>query len=141
MFSQLLVILLILRCTIFLFCFLLALWESQRNFYFTLGLLVLWRPTPVSALIHAATMVTAGIYLLIRVSWIFIAHLGAFVAFFAASMALVNKDLKKDYCIFYIITTWVYVCCSRAWVLLSCIVSSSYTRIFLSLYYFLALEI
>ena len=40
-------------------------------------------------------MVTAGIYLLIRVSWIFIAHLGAFVAFFAASMALVNKDLKK----------------------------------------------
>lgn len=61
-------------------------------------------PTPVSALIHAATMVTAGVYLLIRVHPIyemipdvgfFIASLGAFVAFFGASMALVNTDLKR----------------------------------------------
>lgn len=61
-------------------------------------------PTPVSALIHAATMVTAGVYLLIRASNIyiqlpdvgsFIAYLGAFVAIFAASMALVNNDLKR----------------------------------------------
>lgn len=61
-------------------------------------------PTPVSALIHAATMVTAGVYLLIR-SYpifdliphigIFIAYLGGFVAVFAASMALVNNDLKR----------------------------------------------
>lgn len=61
-------------------------------------------PTPVSALIHAATMVTAGVYLVIRVNVIFadaifvsnfIVYLGAFVAVFAASMALVNRDLKK----------------------------------------------
>ncbi|MBL0707922.1 MAG: NADH-quinone oxidoreductase subunit L [Sulfurimonas sp.] len=61
-------------------------------------------PTPVSALIHAATMVTAGVYLVIRANplydlipqvGLFIASLGAFVAIFAASMALVNRDMKK----------------------------------------------
>ncbi len=61
-------------------------------------------PTPVSALIHAATMVTAGVYLVIRLSPLyssvplvsgFIACLGAFVAIFASLMAIVNKDLKR----------------------------------------------
>lgn len=61
-------------------------------------------PTPVSALIHAATMVTAGVYLVLRLHPVFslspdvsefIAYLGAFVAIFAASMAIVEKDLKR----------------------------------------------
>jgi NADH-quinone oxidoreductase subunit L len=61
-------------------------------------------PTPVSALIHAATMVTAGVFLVVRANEIFsmvpevsivVASLGAFVAIFAASMALVNNDLKR----------------------------------------------
>ncbi len=61
-------------------------------------------PTPVSALIHAATMVTAGIYLVCRLSFVFvlspftmavIAFTGAFTALFAATIALVQNDLKK----------------------------------------------
>jgi NADH-ubiquinone oxidoreductase chain 5 len=61
-------------------------------------------PTPVSALIHAATMVTAGVFLLIRCSSIleyspstlfFIVILGALTAFFAATVGVVQNDIKK----------------------------------------------
>jgi len=61
-------------------------------------------PTPVSALIHAATMVTAGIFLLIRCSpfleyaptvLAIITVIGALTAFFAATVGLVQTDLKK----------------------------------------------
>jgi len=61
-------------------------------------------PTPVSALIHAATMVTAGVFLVVRCSPIFeysqvalnfIAVIGMVTAVFAASVALVQNDIKK----------------------------------------------
>lgn len=61
-------------------------------------------PTPVSALIHAATMVTAGIFLMLRLSNLFIvekeimtviALIGAFTAFFGATTGSVQTDIKK----------------------------------------------
>ena len=61
-------------------------------------------PTPVSALIHAATMVTAGVFLVVRCSPIFeysqfalnlVAIVGMVTAIFAASVALVQNDIKK----------------------------------------------
>ncbi len=61
-------------------------------------------PTPVSALIHAATMVTAGVYMVARTSIIYasapqimmvIAIIGALTAFFAATVGIVQNDIKK----------------------------------------------
>ncbi len=61
-------------------------------------------PTPVSALIHAATMVTAGVYVMARTSYLFaatpdamviVALVGGFTALFAATIALVQNDIKK----------------------------------------------
>ncbi|SOC10246.1 NADH-quinone oxidoreductase subunit L [Rhodobacter maris] len=61
-------------------------------------------PTPVSALIHAATMVTAGVFLVCRMSPIFeyapeakmmVVYVGAATAFFAATVGLVQNDIKR----------------------------------------------
>lgn len=61
-------------------------------------------PTPISALIHAATMVAAGVFLIARTFSIFeasaaametVAYVGAFTAIFAASIALAQNDLKR----------------------------------------------
>jgi NADH-quinone oxidoreductase subunit L len=61
-------------------------------------------PTPVSALIHAATMVTAGVYMIARLHFLFvlapsilslIAWIGAATAFFAATVALTQNDIKR----------------------------------------------
>ncbi|MGH7419702.1 MAG: NADH-quinone oxidoreductase subunit 5 family protein, partial [Candidatus Rokuibacteriota bacterium] len=61
-------------------------------------------PTPVSALIHAATMVTAGVYLLFRTAFLFeqtpevlaaVGWIGAFTALLAATLACVQTDIKR----------------------------------------------
>ncbi|MEX2278103.1 MAG: NADH-quinone oxidoreductase subunit L [Cucumibacter sp.] len=61
-------------------------------------------PTPVSALIHAATMVTAGVFMVARLSPLFeasefaltvVVYVGAITAFFAASVGLVQNDIKR----------------------------------------------
>lgn len=62
----------------------------------------MWGPTPCSALIHAATMVAAGVYLSLRMYplmeaghlTVFIAYIGAITAFLAATIALVQTDIK-----------------------------------------------
>ncbi len=61
-------------------------------------------PTPVSALIHAATMVTAGVYMVVRSNVLFrlspeamlvVALIGAFTAIFAATIGIAQNDIKK----------------------------------------------
>ena len=61
-------------------------------------------PTPVSALIHAATMVTAGVYMMARLNFLYtlapdamyvVAVVGAVTAFFAATVAVVQTDIKR----------------------------------------------
>jgi NADH-quinone oxidoreductase subunit L len=63
-------------------------------------------PTPVSALIHAATMVTAGVYVIARLSFLYdhapiamnvVAVIGVFTAAFAASIGILQNDIKKVY--------------------------------------------
>ena len=90
-----------------LICFLLfigAMGKSAQIFLHTWLPDAMEGPTPVSALIHAATMVTAGVFLVVRCSPIyeysqiilnFITIIGMITAIFAASVALVQNDIKK----------------------------------------------
>ncbi len=61
-------------------------------------------PTPVSAFIHAATMVTAGVYMIVRLNFLYVAApaamavvavVGAVTAFYAATIALTQNDIKR----------------------------------------------
>jgi NADH-quinone oxidoreductase subunit L len=93
--------------TIDLICILLfigAMGKSAQIFLHTWLPDAMEGPTPVSALIHAATMVTAGVFLVVRCSPIFeyspltlniITVVGMTTAFFAATVALVQTDIKK----------------------------------------------
>jgi len=84
-------------------------------------------PTPVSALIHAATMVTAGIFLIIRVAPLFnsapnvlmlTAIIGAFTAVFAGTCGLTQHDLKRII---------AYSTCSQLGYMLACCGIGAYT--------------
>lgn len=83
-------------------------------------------PTPVSALIHAATMVTAGVFLIIRCSTIFeyaprilllMALIGGLTSIFAATAAIVQHDIKK---------TIAYSTCSQLGYMVFCCALSNY---------------
>ena len=87
-----------------LFLFVGAMGSSAQFFLHTWLPDAMEGPTPVSALIHAATMVTAGVFLVVRCSPIFeysqfalnlVAIIGMLTAFFAASVAIVQNDIKK----------------------------------------------
>ena len=87
-----------------IFLFIGAMGKSAQIFLHTWLPDAMEGPTPVSALIHAATMVTAGVFLVVRCSPIFeyspltlniITIIGMTTAFFAATIALVQTDIKK----------------------------------------------
>jgi len=83
-------------------------------------------PTPVSSLIHAATMVTAGVFLLLRFSYIFdvvntfsvlLIGIGSITAFFSSTIGLLQTDLKK---------VVAYSTCSQLGYMFVCLGFSSY---------------
>nr|AAC99648.1 NADH dehydrogenase subunit 5 [Sarcophyton glaucum] len=88
-------------------------------------------PTPVSALIHAATMVTAGVFLIIRSAPIFdysptatiiVGLVGSLTAFFAATVGLVQSDIKK---------VIAYSTCSQlGYMVVACGTSSSFSSLY-----------
>jgi len=94
-------------CVIDLICFLLFLGAMGKSAQIGLHVWLpdaMEGPTPVSALIHAATMVTAGVFLIARCSFIFefsplalsfITLIGAVTAFFAATTGLFQNDIKR----------------------------------------------
>ncbi len=90
--------------TICLLLFIGAMGKSAQFFLHTWLPDAMEGPTPVSALIHAATMVTAGVFLVCRTSYLFeyapdaqffVTLIGALTALFAASVGLVQNDIKR----------------------------------------------
>ncbi len=90
--------------TICVFLFIGAMGKSAQIFLHTWLPDAMEGPTPVSALIHAATMVTAGVFLVVRCSPLFeysqyalnlVAFVGATTAIFSASIAIVQTDIKR----------------------------------------------
>ena len=87
-----------------IFLFIGAMGKSAQLFLHTWLPDAMEGPTPVSALIHAATMVTAGVFLVVRCSPLFdlapvaldfVVLIGASTAFFAATVGLVQNDIKR----------------------------------------------
>ena len=87
-----------------LFCFMGAMGKSAQFLLHTWLPDAMEGPTPVSALIHAATMVTAGVFMVARLSPLFeyaplaldvVVLVGAVTAFFAATVGLVQNDIKR----------------------------------------------
>lgn len=85
-------------------------------------------PTPVSSLIHAATMVTAGVFLLLRFSYVFeiassffiiLMAIGSITAFFSSTIGLLQTDIKK---------VVAYPTCSQLGYMFVCIGFSSYNN-------------
>ncbi len=91
-------------------------------------------PTPVSAMIHAATMVSAGVYMVIRVYPLMsagmehghltapmtaMAIIGAFTALFGATIAVAQKDIKGIGLLNHL-TAWIYDRCLRNWWIYCC---------------------
>ena len=96
-------------------------------------------PTPISALIHAATMVTAGIFMVSRMSPLFelsevalmvVAIVGTITALLMGLIGIVQNDIKKNHCLFYIITIRIYDSCFRFVSLSSSYISFSYSCFF-----------
>jgi len=98
-------------------------------------------PTPVSALIHAATMVTAGIYMIARSSIIYVlapvamdivAIVGMLTAVWAALIALTQTDIKKVLA-YSTVSQLGYICCIRCRFIHRCSISFNDTCIFQSI--------
>jgi NADH-quinone oxidoreductase subunit L len=78
--------------------------ENQHKFHYTLAPDAMAGPTPVSALIHAATMVTAGIFMITRLNYLFDlapdvqnnSHCRTVTSLVAATIALVQTDIKSS---------------------------------------------